>query len=125
MYLKAKAEILPSFQPYEHFQSAAGKLVGHDFHPDLFRVASLLNGSTVVGLIFSYLYPYLPGRCGISKGLVFGLCGWLFMNTLAFPLVGLGSFAINVGLGAWPTLFSLVMLSTYSVAMGLVYAALE
>ena len=124
MYFKVRAGILPAFQPYEHFRIAAGKLVGHDIHPDLLWLGSLLNGSTVIGLIFGCLYRYLPGG-GASKGLVFGFCGWLFMNLLAFPLVGLGSFAFGVGLGVWPALFSLVMLSTYSVAMGLVYAALE
>jgi hypothetical protein len=55
----------------------------------------------------------------------FGLGGWLVMNPLAFPLVGLGWFATAIGLGFWPAAFSLAMLSTYSVAMGLVYGVLE
>lgn len=125
MYMKARAGILPSFQPYEHFQAAAGKLLPPDVHPDLLWLGSLVNGSTVVGLIFSAVYRYLPGDGGVSKGLAFGACGWLIMNMIAFPLVGLGLFATAIGLGAWPALFSLAMLSTYSVAMGLTYAALE
>jgi Family of unknown function (DUF6789) len=125
MYFKAKAGILPSFQPYENFQMAAGYLIGHDIHPKVLWLVSFFNGSTVVGLVFGYLYRYLPGGCGASKGMVFGLCGWLVMNLLAFPLVGLGSFATAIGLGLWPAAFSLAMLSTYSVAMGLVYGVLE
>jgi hypothetical protein len=34
-------------------------------------------------------------------------------------------FATGIGLGGWPALFSLGMLLTYSVVMGLVYQALR
>ena len=125
MYFKARAGILPSFQPFENFQAAVGYLFGREIHPQVLWLLSFFNGSTVVGLVFGYLYRYLPGGGGASKGLAFGLCGWLVMNALAFPLVGLGLFANATGLGPWPALFSLAMLSTYSLAMGLVYGALE
>ncbi|WP_315986382.1 DUF6789 family protein [Bradyrhizobium sp. Bra78] len=125
MYFKAKAGILPSFQPYENFQMAAGHLFGHDIHPGILWLVSFFNGSTVIGLVFGYLYRYLPGGSGTSKGLVFGICGWLVMNLLAFPMIGLGSFATSTGLGFWPAMFSLAMLTTYSLAMGSVYGVLE
>jgi len=41
-----------------------------------------------------------------------------------FPLLGLGVFSTGIGLGVWPALFSLAMLLTYSVVMGVVYDAL-
>jgi hypothetical protein len=41
-----------------------------------------------------------------------------------FPLIGLGPFAIRAGAGIGPALLSLVMLQTYSVVLGTVYAAL-
>jgi hypothetical protein len=125
MYFKARAGILPSFQPFENFQAAVGYLFGREIHPQVLWLLSFFNGSTVVGLAFGYLYRYLPGGNGASRGLAFGLCGWLLMNTLAFPLVGLGLFANATGLGLRPALFSLAMLSTYCLAMGLVYGALE
>jgi hypothetical protein len=125
MYFKARAGILPSFQPYENFQATAGYWIGHDIHPSVVWFVSFFNGSTAVGLAFGYLYRYLPGSNGVSKGLTFGLCGWLVMNLLAFPVIGLGSFATAAGLGLWPAVLSLAMLSTYSVAMGSVYSALE
>ena len=140
MYFKARAGILPSFQPYENFQVALEHLIGRDIHPLVPWLLSYLNGSTVVGLAFGHLYRRLPGGTvmhtlgypldqpggtGAAKGLVFGLCGWLVMNLLAFPLVGLGLFAAATGLGLWPALFSLAMLSTYSLVMGIVYGALE
>src|SRR5689334_22667818 len=70
MYFKARAGILPSFQPYETFQIAAAHLVGHDIHPKVLWLASFFNGSTAVGLAFGYLYRYLPGSSGASKGVV-------------------------------------------------------
>jgi len=39
-------------------------------------------------------------------------------------LIGLGPFAIRAGAGIGPALLSLVMLQTYSVVLGTVYAAL-
>jgi hypothetical protein len=42
-----------------------------------------------------------------------------------FPLLGLGPFAIQVGLGLRPALFSLFMMLTYSVALGIVYGMIE
>lgn len=125
MYFKARAGILPSFQPYENFQAALGHLIGRDIHPLVPWLLSYFNGSTVVGLSFGYLYRRLPTDSGALKGLVFGLCGWLAMNLLAFPLIGLGVFAAAAGLGLWPALFSIAMLSTYTIVMGMVYSALE
>ncbi len=47
------------------------------------------------------------------------------MNLLAFPLVGLGVFAAATGLGLWPALFSMAMLSSYAIVMGVVSARLS
>ena len=59
------------------------------------------------------------------KGLNFGVLGWAVMGVLFFPLLGLGVFATGTGLGVWPALFSLGMLLTYSVVMGVVYDGLN
>lgn len=125
MYFKSWAGILPSFQPYESFQAALGNLTGRDIDPLVPWLLSYLNGSTLVGLSFGYLYRRLPTDSGALKGLIFGLGGWLVMNLLAFPLIGLGIFATAAGRGPWPALFSMAMLSTYTIAMGTVYSALE
>lgn len=86
---------------------------------------SFLNGSLVVGALFGRLYRRLPGRNGAVKGLIFGLFGWMVMGLLFFPWLGLGVFALSVGLGIQPALFSLAMLLAYSVVMGMVYDALD
>jgi hypothetical protein len=80
---------------------------------------------TVVGLLFTGSYRLLPGRHGITKGLSVGVLVWLIMGSVFFPLVGLGFFAWDVGLGFKPTLFSLTMVETYSAVMGIVFALLN
>lgn len=87
-------------------------------------VLSFVNGATVIGFIFGRIYLLLPGRNGATKGLIFGFLGWVMMGLLFFPYLGLGMFALQIGLGIAPALFSLAMLLTYSVVMGMVYAAL-
>jgi hypothetical protein len=125
MYLKFRLGLLPSFQPYESLQLALGRLTGDSIHPIVPWLLSLLNGSTITGFSFSRLYPQLPGRAGAIKGLSFGVLCWMVMSLLFFPLLGLGVFATGIGLGLWPALFSLAMLLTYSVVMGVVYDALN
>jgi len=51
--------------------------------------------------------------------------GWMAMGVLLFPLLGQGLFAIQAGLGARPALFSLAMLLTYSIIMGIAYSTLS
>jgi hypothetical protein len=125
MLLKSRAGWLPSFAPYDSLQAALGRIVGHDVHPVVPWALSFLNGATLIGFLFGRLYPWLPGRGGARKGLVFGVLGWAIMGLLFFPLLGLGVFAGGIGLGIWPALFSLAMLLAYSVVMGVVYAALQ
>jgi hypothetical protein len=80
---------------------------------------------TILGFLFARLQRLLPGRTGVSKGLAFGLIGWLFMGLIFFPVIGLGLFAAHVGLGIAPAMLSLGMVLTYSIVLGVVYSALE
>lgn len=125
MYLKSRAGLLPSFQPYENLQTTLSHLVGSTIHPGVPWALSFLNGSTIVGFVFGRIYRWLPGDNGAVKGLIYGVLGWTVMGLLFFPMLGLGFFALQAGLGIWPALFSLAMLLTYSIVMGIVYAALN
>lgn len=125
MYFKFRSGLLPTFQPYESLQLALSRWIGRDVHPLIPWVFSFVNGSTLVGFVFGLSYRRLPGSNGAVKGLVYGAVGWLVMSLLFFPMLGIGIFAAGVGLGIWPALFSLAMLLTYSVVMGLVYSALN
>jgi uncharacterized protein DUF6789 len=125
MYLKSRIGLLPSFQPYESLQAALSHLIGGQVNPVVPWVLSFLNGSTILSFAFDHLYPHLPGRSGLTKGLAFGVAGWLAMGLVFFPLIGLGPFAAGLGLGVAPALFSLAMILTYSLVLGAVYGALN
>ncbi len=101
MYSKTRLGLLPSFQPYQSFQIALSRWVGGDVHPIVPWLLSFLNGAAVVGFVFGRIYRWLPGRNGAVKGLIYGVFGWA------------------------PPLFSLAMLLTYSVVLGIVYDALR
>ena len=124
MFLKSRTGLLPSFQPYESLQNALSHLVGSTVHPIVPWTLSFLNGTAIVGFFFGRTYRLLPGKNGATKGLVFGLFGWAMMGLLYYPLLGLGLFAIQIGLGIAPALFSLAMVLTYSVVTGITYDAL-
>ncbi|MGY3623037.1 DUF6789 family protein [Bradyrhizobium sp. USDA 10063] len=125
MYLKSRFDLLPAFQPYESLQGALGHMIGGQIHPAIPWAISYLNGSTILGPAFGWIYPRLPGNSGAAKGLVFGVLGWMLMGIVFFPLLRLGFFATGVGLGIKPALFSLAMVLTYSIILGIVYAALN
>jgi hypothetical protein len=125
MYLKTASGLLPEFQPYQSLQVALSQWTGDNVNPWVPWALSFLNGLTIVGFAFGRSYSRIPGNNGATKGLLFGLLMWAVMGTVFFPLIGLGIFASGIGLGIRPALFSLGMLLTYSVVMGLVYQALR
>ena len=125
MFLKSWMGWLPSFHPYEDIQQALSGLVGGSVSPAIPWALSFLNGAVVLGIIFGRLYRALPGGSGAAKGVVFGVFGWIAMGVLLFPALGQGLFASRAGLGARPALFSLAMLLTYSVIMGIAYSTLD
>ena len=66
-----------------------------------------------------------PRSNGLIQSVIFGLIGWILMGLIFFPLIGLGPFAFQVGLGIAPALLSLAMLLTYSVVLATVYVTLD
>jgi hypothetical protein len=125
MFAKHQLGILESFQPYHSLQLALINWTGGDVHSAVPWLISFLNGSTAAGFIFARLYRHIPGDSGLMKGLISGILGWLVMDLIFFPILGLGPFASQAGLGVHPALFSLLMMLTYSSMMGLVYGLIE
>jgi hypothetical protein len=125
MFGKTRLGILESFQPYQSLQIALSYWTGDYIHPLVPWLLSYLNGSTAAGLAFARLYRHLPGSSGSIKGFMAGVLGWLAMDLIFFPLLGLGPFATQLGLGLWPALFSLAMMLAYSVVMGIVYSKID
>ena len=124
MLLKARMGWLPSFHPYEDLQQMLSHLSGGSVHPLAPWALSFLNGAVVLGVLFGRLYRRLPGSTGAAKGFVFGVLGWVTMGLLFFPMLDQGLFATAAGLGWRPALFSLLMLLSYGVIMGIAYSAL-
>ncbi len=125
MFLKSQMGWLPSFQPYHDLQQALSQLVGSSVHPLLPWTLSFLNGSVLLGLLFGRAYHWLPGDSGAAKGLAFGVLGWMLMGLVFFPLLGRGLFATRAELGFQPAIFSLLMVLSYSVIMGIIYSTLS
>ena len=125
MYFRTRSGVLPSFQPYQAFQFALSQWVGTNVPAIVPWALSFVNGMTILGFLFAWFNRLLPGRNGALKGLTFGLLGWVFMNLIFFPLIGLGPFAMRVELGIQPALLSLFMVLTYSVVLGTVYVTLD
>jgi uncharacterized protein DUF6789 len=125
MYLKSRIGLLPSFQPYHSFQTTLSYWVGSNVPAIVPWLLSFLNGMAILGFLFGRLNRLLPGRTGATKGLTFGLIGWVMMGLIFFPVIGLGPFAIGVGLGIGPAMLSLAMVLTYSIVLGTVYVALD
>lgn len=125
MFLKARMDLLPSFQPYQSLQDALGALIGREVPAIVPWLLSFLSGATVIGFVFGLVYRLLPGNSGAIRGLSFGLLAWLLMGLLFFPVLHLGLFATGIELGLYPAIVSLAMLLIYGVVMGAVYAALE
>jgi hypothetical protein len=124
MFLKSQFDLLPSFHPYEDLQRTLSELVGSSVHPWVPWALSFLNGSIVLGFLFGRTYYLLPGRSGAAKGFIFGVLGWIVMGLLFFPMLGRGAFASQVGLGFVPAFFSLLMVLSYSVIMGIAYSTM-
>lgn len=125
MLLKSKMGWLVSFQPYHDLQQALSQLVGSAVNPWVPWALSFLNGSVLLGFLFGRVYRWLPGDSGAAKGAVFGVLGWMAMGLMFFPMIGRGLFATGAGLGLQPALFSLVMVLSYSVIMGMIYSTLN
>ena len=125
MFLKSWLGWLPAFHPYEDLQQALSHFVGSSVPAAIPWALSFLNGAIVLGILFGRSYRWLPGRSGAAKGLVFGVFGWIVMGVLLFPALGEGLFALRTGLGTSPALFSLAMLLTYGMIMGIAYAGLN
>jgi len=125
MLLKSQMGWLSSFQPYHDLQQALSQLLGSSVNPMVPWALSFLNGSVVLGFLFGHVYRWLPGESGAVKGLGFGVLGWMAMGLAVFPMLGHGLFATAAGFGFQPAMFSLLMVLSYSVILGIIYSTLN
>ncbi|GKW50853.1 DUF6789 family protein [Halomonas sp. NCCP-2165] len=100
MILRLSAGIIPWYDPIEIMNLAAQDLLGT---PDSRLVGWGIHfavGTLVWGMLFGLLAPYLPGRSGARRGLLFGLVAWLVVMVTVFPMAGSGLFGMGFGLVA-------------------------
>jgi len=121
MLVHGKFGPLPEFQPNDDIQKGLSWLTGAEIHPAVAWLLFFVNGTVVWGLVFGQTYRFLPGNTYWQKGIFFGVCAWLVMGFVFFPLVDRGVFAVRLGLGIKPAILLAAMLLTYSVTMGFVY----
>lgn len=122
MTFKTWMGLLPSFEPYEDFHVLLMRLVGSAVPSFAVWALSYFNGSVVLSFLFGRVVRYLPAETGAGKGAIFGIAIWVVMGLVFFPMIGKGLFASQTELGLAPTFFSLVMVLTYSVTLGITYS---
>jgi Family of unknown function (DUF6789) len=125
LLVHSKSGPLPEFQPNEDIRRGIAELIGTDIHPGIAWLVLFVNGAVIWRFIFGQVYRFLPGNGPWRKGVFFGICVWIVMGLVFFPLVDRGVFAVRLGLGIAPAILMLVMLLTYSVTMSFVYHFLE
>ena len=125
MALKSWAGWLPSFQPYKDLQESLTIMIGTSVPPAVPWLLSYFNGAIVLGMIYGLIHRRIPGRNGAIKGAMYGVFGWVAMGLLFLPMHGKGLFGMSAGLGLAPAFFTLLMILTYSVTLGVAYAALD
>lgn len=106
-------------------QRGLWRLIGTEVHPGIGWLLLFVNGAVIWGFVFGQVYRFLPGKGPWPKGVFFGVCVWIVMGLVFFPLVDRGVFAVKLGLGIAPAILMLTMLLTYSVTMSLVYHRLN
>ena len=125
LLVHSKIGPLPAFQPNDDIQRGLSWLTGTEIHPAVAWLLLFVNGAVIWGFVFGQAYRFLPGKSPWQKGVFFGVCAWIVMGLVFFPLVDRGIFAVRLGLGIAPAILLLVMLLTYSVTMSLVYHLLN
>jgi hypothetical protein len=125
MAMKSRAGWLPSFQPYKDLQDSLAAVVGTSVPAFVPWLLSYFNGAVVLGLIYGRIHRRIPGGNGAIKGAIYGVFGWMLMGLIFLPMHGKGLFGLGAGLGFAPAFFTLLMILTYSVTLGVAYAAFD
>ena len=60
MYFKSRLGILPSFQPYQAFQSALSRWAGANVPAIVPWAFSFANGMAILGFLFGHIHRWLP-----------------------------------------------------------------
>lgn len=99
-----KSGPLPEFDPNNDIQRGLSWLAGTEMHPGIAWLLVLVNGAAIWEFVFGQAYRFLPGKKPWQKGVFFGVCAWIVMGLVFFPLVDRGIIAVKLGLGMAPAI---------------------
>ena len=124
MYIKTRAGLLPSFQPYERLQSFLSELVGTDVPAIVPWALSLVNGMAILGSCLAAFSACCPVEMAQERHDV-RPCGMGADGPDFLSSDRAGSVCRESGAGDRTGGDVIVMLMTYSVVVGAVYMALD
>lgn len=80
-------------------------------------------GTVVWGGLFGLLALRIPGATAMTKGILFAVALWLFMQLAVLPFTPAGFFGI--GYGFWAPVVNLALHAVYGAVLGFTYARLK
>jgi predicted cobalt transporter CbtA len=96
MAMKTMMHVMPALD----IASMLSAMMGAPGKPALGWMAHFMIGSIGYGLVFAAVYRLLPGQSPVTRGVLFGLVGWLVMMIAVMPMAGMGLFAFKLGIMA-------------------------
>lgn len=115
MIIKAKMGMMPDLNVITMLASKMGG------NPMLGWIAHIVIGLGY-GIVIALLFNKLPSDCGMIKGMVLGVLGWLVMMLVVMPMMGAGVFALNMGIMA--AVATLVLHLIFGAVLGGTYQKL-
>lgn len=114
MFAKGKMGVMPELDIIAMLASKMGgaAMMGWAAH--------FMIGAVLYGIGFVVLYNLLPGKGAVAKGVLLGVLGWLMMMLVVMPMMGMGMFAMSLGMMAAG--MTLVLHIIFGAVLGFVYA---
>lgn len=122
MIIKSMMGLMPGLDVIHMLSHMAHAMIGTAASPAIGWVIHFLIGTVAWGVLFAVLYPILPGRSSVAKGLVFSVLAWLLMMLIPLPMAGAGLFGLHMGLMA--PVMTLVLHLIWGAVLGGTFQAL-
>jgi hypothetical protein len=123
MLVKGAMEVMPELNPVSMLSDMAHEKMGMPAIPMIGWLAHFMIGTVLWGILFTLLYPRLPGQDALVKGLSFSTLAWLLMMLLLMPMMGAGLFGLKLGMMA-PGM-TLLMHLIWGAVLGYTYGKSE
>ena len=85
-------------------------------------VAHFVYGTVILGGLYAYFEPRIPGGSHWAKGSVLGVGAWLVMMIVVMPMAGAGLFGLTLGIMA--PIMTLVVHIIFGAVLGGTFGAL-